>query len=182
MFLGFDFRGIPSKIIPQFWRLIFTPPRTGGNPGALGVWRIKNLHKTKRCIKQKVAWNKKQPAPNLGGSLLWKCQNSKILFGPPTSPAFRPRFPGLWAKNQNSAPKVLFALLSQFWKGVTGPPYPKAPGGDRFGRNPLFRGPGLTPRALGSESPTQHYLWGVKRALIIFGRPSNESKVTALFC
>jgi len=83
----------------------------------------------------------------MGGPFYKKCWNSKILVAPPASPTFRPRFLGLWAKNQNSAPNIFFALLSQFRKGATQPPCPKTMGGDRFGRKPTFRGPGLTPRA-----------------------------------
>ena len=104
---------------------------------------------SKSCIKQTVTG-----ARFYGGGVpfikMLKFQN---FYWPPASPAFRPRFLEPWAKYQNSAPKVLFASLSQFRKCATWPPCPKTPGGDRFGRNPLFRGQGLTPRALGSESP-----------------------------
>ena len=80
------------------------------------------------------------------------------MVGPQASPAFRPHFLGPWAKNQNYAPNIFFASLSRFRKGVTWPPCPKTTGGDRFGRKPLFRGPGLTPRAPGSKSRTQKLL------------------------
>ena len=71
----------------------------------------------------------------------------------------QPRLPAPFspAVGQNSK-DVLFASLSRFRKGVTRPPCPKTPGGDRFGRNPLFRGPGLTPRAPGSKLPAQKLL------------------------
>ena len=54
---------------------------------------------------------------------------------PLASPAFQHRFLRPWAENQNSAPNIFFASLSQFQKGVTWPPCPKTPGGDRFERN-----------------------------------------------
>ena len=87
---------------------------------------------------------------------------------PPGQPCLPARFLGPGAKNQNSAQKVLFDSLSQFRKGVTPPPCPKTPGGDRFGRNPLFRGPGLTPRARDPSHLPKNYLQGVKLTLKIY--------------
>ena len=97
--------------------------------------------------------------PDFGGCRFYEyCWNSKILVAPPASPAFQPCFLGPWAKNQKSAPNILFALLSRFRKDMTQPPCPKTPRVDRFGRNPLFQGPGLTPRASGSKLPVQKLL------------------------
>ena len=45
MFLEFDFVGGPFYKKTQFWLLIFTPPGPRGYRGALGVRRIKKLHK-----------------------------------------------------------------------------------------------------------------------------------------
>ena len=135
--LTFDFH--PSRDLPG--------PR--GTRGGLGVRRIKKLHKTENDQRSILA----------GVPFIKNVEIPKFLSAPrpapPSSPAFRPRFLRPWAKNQNSAPNVLFASLSKFRKGVTQPPCPKTPGGDRFGGNPLFRGPGLTPRASGSGSPAQ---------------------------
>ena len=99
--------------------------------GPLGVRRIKKLHKTESDRR-----------PILGGPFYKKYQNSKILVGPPASPALLLRFLRPRPKTQKSAPNVLFALLSGFRKGPTWPPCPKTPGVDRLGRNLLFRGPG----------------------------------------
>ena len=77
--------------------------------------------------------------------------NSKIWFGPLASPAFWPCFLRPWAENQNSAPNIFFALLSQFQKGVRQPLCPKTPGGNRLGRKVR----GLTPRAAESKTDRQ---------------------------
>ena len=61
-------------------------------------------------------------------------------------------------------------------------PAPQTPGGDRFGRNPLFRGQGLTLRPGGSVTHpkiTSKELSGLRK---FWAGLSNESKVTALFC
>ena len=56
----------------------------------------------------------------------------------PSSPVFFSR----GAQTQNSAPNIMFSLLTQFRKGATQPPCTKSPGGERFGRNLLFWGQG----------------------------------------
>ena len=91
---------------------------------------------SKSCIKQK-------------GSLLWKMFKFQNFGRPLASPTFRPCFLRLWAKNQNFTPNILFADSKKVWHCS------KTLEGDRFGRNPLFRGPGLTQGALGSEVPAQ---------------------------
>ena len=92
------------------------------------------------------------------GPFYEKSQNSKIFVAGPVSPAFRPIFLRPWAKIQNSGPNIFFAWLSGIQKGMTQPPDFKTLGGDRFGRNPLFRGPGPTLWAPGSVSPTRKLL------------------------
>ena len=65
------------------------------------------------------------------------------LAGPLASPAFRPRFLGPCAENQDSATNIFFALCSCLQKGKTRPPCLKTLRGDRFGRKGLFQGPKL---------------------------------------
>ena len=140
--------GVPSIKNNQILTFDFHPsrdlPGPRGTRGALGVRRIKKLHKTESDRR-----------PILAGVPFIKNVEIPKFLSAPAGPAFRPRFLRPWAKNQNSAPNVLFASLSRFRKGVTRPPCPETPGGDRFGGNPLFWGPGLTPRAPGSGSPAQ---------------------------
>ena len=92
------------------------------------------------------------------GPLYGKSQNSKNYVAGPASPAFWATFHRLLVKNQNSGLQIFFASSSAFQKGMTQPPHFKTLGGDRFGRKPFFWGPGLTPLALGSDSPTRKLL------------------------
>ena len=58
----------------------------------------------------------------------------------------QPRLPAPFSQAVGRKSKFrFFPHSSCFQKGMTRPPCPKTPGGDRFGRNPLFGGPGLTP-------------------------------------
>ena len=134
--------GVPSIKNTPILTFDFHPLRTSGYPRALWVHRIKKLHKTKsdwRPIVEGVPYMENIEIPK--------------FWSPLAIPAFQPHFLGPWAKNQNSTPIKLFASLSRIQIGVTRPSCSKTPGGDRFGRNPLFRSPGLTTRAPGSESP-----------------------------
>ena len=87
-----------------------------------------------------------------------KMPNSKKFCATWPTRTFRPNLFRPRGKNQNSAPNILSASLSQFQKGMTQPPRIKNLGGDRSGINPLFQGLGLTPRASGSKSSTRKLL------------------------
>ena len=112
---NFNDRWFPARFVPL------------GPSGCVG---------SKSCIKAEATGGRFQ-----GGSFLQKCWNLKNFVAPTASPAFRPQFIRPWAKNQNSAPNILFASLSQFLKGATWPPFPKPPREDGFGRN--SGGPGV---------------------------------------
>ena len=82
-------------------------------------------------------------------------------FGPPASPAFRPRF--LWLFHSQH----FLDLLSHFWKGMTSLTYHKTLGGDRLGRYPLF---GVRAGPSGPWGPNhlpKNYLLGVRLTMII---------------
>ena len=103
MFLEFDFVwGAFFKKFPNF-HFRFSPlPGTRGTPGALGVHRIKKLHKTES-----------KGRPILGGvpfiKKMWKFQNFVRPPGQPRLPALFSRAVG---QNSKSAPNVLFASMS----------------------------------------------------------------------
>ena len=103
-----------------------------------------------------------------------KMPNSKNFCATRPTRTFRPNLFRPRGKNQNSAPNILSASSSRFQKGMTRPPCIKNLGGDRFGRNPLFQGSGLTPRASGSKSPTRKLL---ARS---FGDPENFMPIHGL--
>ena len=108
------------------------------------------------------------------GDFYEKMPNSKIFCATRPTRTFRPNLFRPRGKNQNSAPNILLASSSRFQKGMTRPPRIKNLGGDRFGRNPLFQGSGLTPRASGSKSPTRKLL---ARS---FGDPENFMPICGL--
>ena len=72
--------------------------------------------------------------------IIKKFWNSKILVALPASPALRPHFLGPWAKNQNSAPNILFALSSDSKKVWHNFPAPKTREEIDLAETPLFRG------------------------------------------
>ena len=120
----------------------FLPTGTGGVP-----LRPSGCVESKSCIKQNVILE--------GVPLMKNVENPKFWLTL-ASPSFRLRFLWPWPKI-----KILllhfFCLVLPFTKRYETTPYPKTLGGDRFGRKPTFRGPGLTLRASGSKSPTEEF-------------------------
>ena len=111
------------------------------------------------CIQRRSGRNKKKLNFYFSRGVFYeKILKSKIFCATRPTRTFRPNLFRPRGKNQNSAPNILLALSFRFQKGMTRPPRIKNLGGDRFGRNPLFQGSGLTPRASGSKSPTRKLL------------------------
>ena len=105
---------------------------------------------------EKVALNKKWPATHFSRGAFYKkykFQNFGPLVSQPRLSA--PYSPAVGRKFRS---QLFFALSSCFQEGLTQPPCPYTLGGDRFGREVLFRGPGLTPRARGSKLRAQKLL------------------------
>ena len=127
------------------------------------------------CIQRQSSRNKKMLNFYFSRGVFYeKILKSKIFCATRPTRTFRPNLFRPRGKNQNSAPNILSASLSRFQKGMTRPPRIKNLGGDRFGRNPLFQGSGLTPRASGSKSPTRKLL---ARS---FGDPENFMPIRGL--
>ena len=127
------------------------------------------------CIQWQSGRNKKKLNFYFNRGVFYKTiLKSKIFCATRPTRTFRPNLFRPRGKNQNSAPNILSASSSRFQKGMTRPPRIKNLGGDRFGRNPLFQGLGLTPRASGSKSPTRKLL---ARS---FGDPENFMPIHGL--
>ena len=109
MLLQFDWGGVLSLKIPQFWVLIFTPPGNGGIRGTLGVHRIKSWIKAKATSAR--FW---------GGRFYKKCWNLKKLVAPG-----QPRLPAPFSRAVGQITKFRSHLIPKRC--------PKALGGDRFG-------------------------------------------------
>jgi len=108
------------------------------------------------CFQQQIGINKKILDFHFSmGVFYGKSVNSKIFCDTRPTRTFWPNLLRPRGKNQNSDPNILWASFSPFKIGMTQPPCVKNLGGDRFGRNPIFQGYGLTPRASGSKSPTK---------------------------
>ena len=147
MFLEFDFWGVPSLKNTPILTFDFPLPGPEGTHGALGVCQIKKLHNTKS----------NRHLILVGVPFIKNIVSPKFWSQPLASPAFRPRFLGRQAENQNSAPNILLALLSLFRKGVT-TPLPQDPGRRLIWQKLPFLGSGPDPRAPGSRAPAQNLL------------------------
>ena len=77
---------------------------------------------------------------------------------PPSQPRLpAPFFQAVGQKSKFRSERIV-SLIVPIPKSCDTTPLPQNPRGDRFGRNPLLQGPGLTPRAAGSESPARKLL------------------------
>ena len=129
----------------KFQLLIFCPRPTAGTCSAHRVHPPTKLHKIT-----------KYPQPIwIGVPFMKKVQNLKFLLaGQPAWP-FGPFFSGCGTKFQIPLPTFFLGSLFWFRKGMTRPPCFKPLGGDRICRFTIFRGPGLTLWASGSDLSTK---------------------------
>ena len=169
MLIEFDFRGGPFyKKYPNFdsWFSPLLGP--GGTLGPSGV------------LDQKVALNKKRPAPDLRGShfkKMLKFQNFCWLAGQPSLPAPFSRAVG-WKSKLRS--QLFVCLVVPILKRCDTTPCPKTPGGDRFGRNPLFGVRAWPQGPRGPSHPPNYYLL-IKWALKISRRSVQRVKSYGMF-